>query len=64
MGHQPDQGQATRVRYCERVHYPEGATYGQKVLNDAELIALVRQTQDQFEAHGELNFHGKACGCC
>jgi hypothetical protein len=30
----------------------------QKVLDDAELIALVRQTQDQFEAHGELN------ACC
>jgi hypothetical protein len=27
----------------------------QKVLDDAELIALVRQTQDQFEAHDELN---------
>jgi hypothetical protein len=30
----------------------------QKVLDDAELIALVRPTQDQFEAHGELN------ACC
>jgi hypothetical protein len=30
----------------------------QKVLDNAELIALVRQTQDQFEAHGELN------ACC
>ena len=30
----------------------------QKVLDDAELIALVRQTQDQFKAHGELN------ACC
>jgi hypothetical protein len=29
-----------------------------KVLDDAELIALVRQTQDQFELHGELN------ACC
>jgi hypothetical protein len=27
----------------------------QKVLDDAELIALVRQTRDQFEAHDELN---------
>ena len=27
----------------------------QKVLDDAELIASVRQTQDQFEARGELN---------
>ena len=30
----------------------------QKVLDAAELIALVRHTQDQFEAHGELN------ACC
>ena len=27
----------------------------QKVLDDAELIALVRQTQEQIEAHGEWN---------
>ena len=31
------------------------AGVAQKVLDDAELIASVRQTQDQFEAHGELN---------
>jgi predicted metal-dependent hydrolase len=62
VGHQPDQGRATRVRCCERVHYPEGATYvdtgwsrSEGLRDDAELIALVRQTQDQFEAHGELN---------
>ena len=27
----------------------------QEVLDDAELIALVRQTQEQIEAHGEWN---------
>jgi DNA-binding transcriptional ArsR family regulator len=26
-----------------------------KVLNDAELIELVRETQEQIEAHGEWN---------
>ena len=26
-----------------------------KVLNDVELIALVRETQEQIEAHGEWN---------
>jgi hypothetical protein len=30
----------------------DSAGVDQKVLDDAELIALVRQTQDQFEAHG------------
>ena len=30
----------------------------QKVLDAGELIDLVRHTQDQFEAHGELN------ACC
>jgi hypothetical protein len=34
------------------------AEVDQKVLDDAELIALVRQAQDQFEAYGELN------ACC
>ena len=34
------------------------AGVNQKVLDDAELIALVCQTQDQFEAHGEVN------ACC
>jgi hypothetical protein len=62
VGHQLDQAQATRVRYRERVHYTRmerrtlmQAGVDQKVLDDAELIALVRQTQDQFEAHDELN---------
>jgi hypothetical protein len=31
------------------------AGVARKVLDDAELIASVRQTQDQFEARGELN---------
>jgi hypothetical protein len=26
-----------------------------KVLNDVELIALVRETQEEIEAHGEWN---------
>jgi hypothetical protein len=26
-----------------------------KVLNDVELIAFVRETQEEIEAHGELN---------
>jgi hypothetical protein len=26
-----------------------------KVLNDVELIALVRETQEEIEGHGELN---------
>jgi hypothetical protein len=30
------------------------AGVARKVLDDAELIASVRQTQDQFEARGEL----------
>jgi hypothetical protein len=36
----------------------------QKVLDDAELIALVRQTQDQFEAHGDVNACCAAAPAC
>jgi hypothetical protein len=45
----------TRVPIHKVSVMPYKVSIDLKVLNDAELIELVRETQEQIEAHGEWN---------